>query len=295
MKKKILIIVGPTATGKSDLAVRLALKLKGEIVSADSRQVYKGLNIGSGKITKSEMQGVRHHLLDVANPKNRFSASDYKKLAENALQYINILKKLPIVVGGTGFYIDTLVGNTVLPEVPPNKKLREKLGKLTTEKLFKMLRKKDPARARSIDTHNRVRIIRALEIIEALGKVPPPNSKPKTTNYQFIWIGLNPEDIEKKIRIRLEKRLPGIIREVKRLHNQGLSWKRMYELGLEYRYISEYVRGNLSRAEATEKLFIEIRKYAKRQMTYWKRNKKIKWFSPKEYSEIEKYAQNMLG
>lgn len=291
MKKKILIIVGPTATGKSNLAVRLAKKFKGEIISADSRQVYKGLNIGSGKITKSEMRGVRHHLLNVANPKNRFSASDYQKLAGPILRYIVVQGRLPIVVGGTGFYIDTLTGNITLPEVPPNKKLREKLGKLSTEKLFKMLRKKDPARAQSVDTHNRVRIIRALEIVEALGKVPTANSKSKATNYQFTWIGLKPENIDKKIRIRLEKRFPGIIREVKRLHGQGLSWKRMYELGLEYRYVSEYVRGNLTREEAVEKLFTEIRRYAKRQMTYWKRNKKIEWFNPKEYREIESYLR----
>lgn len=296
-KPKVLVIVGPTSSGKSDLAVRLAKKFGGEIISADSRQVYKGLNIGSGKITKSEMQGVKHHLLNVIDPKKQFSASDYKKLAEEKLRLIEAQEKLPILVGGTGFYIDALTGATSLPEVPPNKKLREKLDKLSTEKLFKMLRAKDPTRAKTIDTHNRVRLIRALEIVATLGKVP--SYSPLPTPYSFIFIGikLDQETLDKKIRTRLEKRLPGIIREIKRLHNPpaggGLSWKRMFEFGLEYRYISLYVQGKLTKEEADEKLFTEIRRYAKRQMTYWKRNKKIKWFRPAEYKKIVTYLRNI--
>lgn len=311
MKQKVLVIVGPTTSGKSDLAVRLALRLRSgqakngcEVISADSRQVYKGLNIGSGKITKPETQGVKHYLLDVADPKKQFSASDYKKLAEERLQYINTLKKLPIVVGGTGFYIDTLTGAVNLPDVPPNKKLRAKLEKLSTDKLFKMLRKKDPKRALTIDTHNRVRIIRALEIVEVLGKVPDLNHyKLPTTNYKLLWIGIRPDNLDERIKIRLKKRWSGIVREVKRLHNQGLTWKRMYELGLEYRYVSLFVRGQLTREEACEKLFTEIRRYAKRQMTYWKKNRKIKWFTlskvvgfkPSEYKKIESYVRSVLG
>jgi tRNA dimethylallyltransferase len=294
-KRKVLVIVGPTSSGKSDLAVRLAKKFRGEVISADSRQVYKGLNSGTGKITRTEMKGVRHHLLDVAEPKSQFTASDFFMSTKKAIAEIVDRSNLPIVAGGTGFYIDTLAGLVNLPDVPPNKKLREKLGKLSTEKLFRMLRAKDPARAKTIDTHNRVRIIRALEIVEALGKVPT-RQPARSTSYKFIWVGLAPEDIDKKILLRLKRRWSGIVREVRRLLKQKkVSYKRMQELGLEYRYVSQYVKGKLTKEEAFEKLFTEIRRYAKRQMTYWKKNKKIKWFGPNEYRTIEKYVRNMLG
>src|SRR3990167_601980 len=172
MRQKIVVILGQTATGKSDLAVRLAKKFKGEVISADSRQVYKGLNIGTGKITKKEMRDVPHHLLSIANPKQQFSADLFVNKAKEALTMIYHSNHLPIVVGGTGFYIDALAGKISLPNVPPNKLLRKKLNKFSKEKLFKMLKKKDPRRARSIDRNNKVRLVRALEIVDALGKVP---------------------------------------------------------------------------------------------------------------------------
>ncbi len=305
--QKVLVIVGPTASGKSALAVRLALRLgsgqakklgyKGvEIISADSRQVYKGLNVGTGKITKAEMQGIPHHLLDVADPKKQFSVSDYKELAEKKLRNIITSKKLPIVVGGTGFYIDTLAGTISLPEVPPNKLLRKKLEKLSTERLFKMLKEKDSRRAKSIDPHNKVRLVRALEIVQALGKVPIGQHR-MLTKYKFIYIGLKSENLEKKIYKRLLKRIPGIIRETKKL-----SPKRAHELGLEYRFASLYLQGKLNKLDMVNKLNTAIRQYSRRQMTWFKRNKKIKWFTlskvegfkPEEYRKIEKYTTDML-
>lgn len=300
--KKALIIVGPTASGKSNLAVKLAKKFNGKVISADSRQVYKGLDIGTGKITKQEMEGVPHHLLDVANPKKQFSVAQYKTLATRSLQDIVISSKLPIIVGGTGLYIDALTGIVNFPDVGPNKKLREKLGKKSAEILFKILKTKDPRRARSIDPHNKIRLIRALEIIEALGYVP--NRQPRRlTNFDFIYIGLKPNDLDKRIYVRLLKRLEPMIREGQRLHKQGLTYKRMHELGLEYRYIALYLQNKLSREEIVEKLFTESRHYAKRQMTWFKRNKKIKWFNlnavegfkSEEYKQIEKYTRRMLG
>ncbi len=316
--KKVLVIVGPTASGKSDLAVRLAKKFNGEIISADSRQVYKGLNIGTGKITRKEMGGVPHHLLDVADPKIQFSAAEYKKLADNSLRYIVTNNKLPIVVGGTGFYIDALVGNITLPNVPPNKKLRERLGKKSNMALFKILEQKDPRRAKTIDPHNKVRLIRALEIVEDLGSVPPLGSL--ASKWGFIFIGLKPDNLEERIYQRLIKRLPGMIREGRKLHTQGLTYKRMHELGLEYRYVALYLQGKISKDEMVEKLNIAIRQYARRQMTWFsanseggkrhKRNRSIKWFTlsglsrassrevegfkPKEYKEIEKAIKNFL-
>lgn len=288
-KTKVLVIVGPTASGKSDLAIRLAKKLDGEVISADSRQVYKGLNIGSGKVTKSEMNGIPHHLLNVADPREVFSVAQYKKLAEPIVENIAKENKLPIIVGGTGFYIDALTGTTSLPEVGPNEKLRKRLEKLSAEELFKILKEKDPSRAKTIDAKNKVRLIRALEIIEALGKVP--KHEPTQSAYQLVYIGLRPLDIDERIKMRLEKRLAGIIRESKLLHSKGLSYKRMDELGLEYRYAALYLQGKLDKDEMREKLNTEIHRYAKRQMTWFKRNKKIKWFTPEESSQIEKYIK----
>jgi tRNA dimethylallyltransferase len=301
--KNVLVIVGPTASGKSDLAVKLAKKFNGEIISADSRQVYKGLNIGTGKITKKEMLGIPHHLLDVAEPKKSFDASQYKILAERAIENIESKNKLPIIVGGTGFYIDTLIGSISLPEVPPNKTLRAKLEMKSAEALFKILQKKDSARAKNIDPRNKVRIIRALEIIEALGKVPVLKQK---FDNKFVFIGINPtqEVLEKNIKIRLDSRIKkGMINEVKKLHANGLSWKRLHDLGLEYRYIGLFlqekpyqgdslVKTGDNKKQLKEVLFKEIRAYSKRQMTWFKRNKNIRWFEPKEQKLIETYIKN---
>ena len=169
---KVLAIVGPTASGKSALAVRLARRFGGEIISADSRQVYRGLDIGTGKITKREMYGIPHHLLDVADPRQQYSAGVYAKAAQKIVRYIVQKNKLPIIVGGTGFYIDAALGTIVLPEVPPNQKLRKELTKKTSGQLFTMLQKLDPSRAKAIDRQNPVRLIRAIEIAKVLGHVP---------------------------------------------------------------------------------------------------------------------------
>jgi tRNA dimethylallyltransferase len=279
-KPKVLVIVGPTASGKSDLAVELALRFNGEVISADSRQIYKGLDIGSGKITKKEMCGIPHHLLDVADPKKRFNVSEYKTLGEKALKQIVENKKLPIIVGGTGFYIDAITGRANLPEVPPNKNLREKLEKKTVGELFKILEKKDPQRAKNIDTKNKVRLIRALEIVDALGKVP--KRKPAPSPYSFIFIGLQPDKntLEQKIYHRLLERLPGMIREAKKLHKDGITYKRMEELGLEYRYLARFLQNKITKEKMVKELFKEIKHYSKRQYTWFKRNKKISWFQP---------------
>lgn len=291
-KKKVLVILGPTASGKSDLGVRLAKKFKGEVISADSRQVYKGLNVGTGKITRKEMLGVKHHLLDVVEPKKQFTVAQYQTLGQAALEQIYLKNRLPIVVGGTGFYIDALAQGVVLPDVPPNKKLRAKLAHKTNAYLFNLIRRKDPRRAGALDPNNKVRLIRAIEVVEALGKVPQLKSKP---NNNFIYVGLKPSDLDKRIKERLIKRLPGMIREGHRLREKGLSYKRMNELGLEYRYLALYLQGKLSKEEMSEKLYFAIRQFSKRQMTWFKRNKKIKWFKPEEYREIEKYIRAMLG
>lgn len=276
---KVLIIVGPTASGKSASAVRIAKERKGEIISADSRQVYRGLDIGTGKITKREMKGVRHHLLDVASPQRVFTAHDFVRLGRVAIDDIASRGKLPIICGGTGFYIDALLGRLSLAETPRNGKIRTRLASKTAAQLFAMLKKKDPRRARAMDTpserNNTVRLIRALEVAST-----SKTRKDIAPQYDAEWIGIDwPDEVLKqRIRKRLRDRMKsGMVSEARRLHAHGLSWKRMEELGLEYRYLSRYLRGLLSKREMREQLEKEIWQYAKRQRTYFKRNKDIRW------------------
>ncbi len=306
--QKILVILGPTASGKSALAVKLAKKFNGEIISADSRQVYRGLNIGTGKISKKEMRRVPHHLFDVANPKNRFSVVKYQRLARRAIAAITRRGHLPIICGGTGFYIEALTDNLVLPDVPPNEKLRARLRRETSETLLNMLMKLDPARAKTVDQKNPRRIIRAIEIAITLGKVPHLEARPPSGG-KVLKIGLTlpAEELKKKIAIRLFARMrAGMIAEATRLHKRGLSWKRMEELGLEYRYLALHLQnkthpndrsrsvGRVSKPEMITKLQTEIWRYAKRQMTWFKRDKRIKWFKPTEIKKIKKAVQVFL-
>lgn len=290
---KILVILGQTATGKSDFAVEIAKKTKGEIISADSRQVYKGMNLGTGKITKKEMSGVTHHLLDIVSPKKIFSVNDFQKLVNEKIDEMIKKNIILIICGGTGFYIDAIVNGTIFPEVPPDKMLREILEKKTKEKLFEMLIKLDSVRAKNIDKNNKVRLVRAIEIAKALGKVPPLCARPclAQSKYEVLKIGLTlpPEILKERIHIRLLSRIKkGMIKEVENLHKSGVSWKRLYSFGLEYRYVSLYLQKKLSKKEMTEKLNSEIWHYAKRQNTWFKRDKSIIWIDPRKKADKNK-------
>lgn len=268
---KIIVICGPTATGKSDYAVDLAKKVDGEIISADSRQVYTGLDIGSGKITKKEMKGVRHHLLDVANPKRVFSVAQYEKLGTKAINDILKRGKTPIICGGTGFYIDALVYEQNLPQVKPNAALRKTLEKLSTPELTQKLEALDPQRFETIDTHNRVRLIRAIEIATALGSVPKIT---RTKKYDIEWHYLDfPDDIlKKRIHVRLLKRMKtGMVAEVRKLHAEGVSWKRLESLGLEYRYLALYLQNKITKQEMLDSIERDSFHYVKRQRTWFKK------------------------
>jgi tRNA dimethylallyltransferase len=282
-KMKLIVILGPTASGKSDLAVGIARRFNGEIVSADSRQVYRKLNIGTGKITKREMKGVRHHLLDIASPTYQFSVTQYEKLATCAI--LNILKrgKIPILCGGAGFYIQCIVDNIIIPEVPPNVMLRKKLEKKDAAKLFAQLQKLDPRRAATIDIKNPARLVRAIEIADAIGAVPRLTKNPPPYDILQIGIAFSRTILNQKIEARLTARFKrGMITEARRLHAQGLSWKRMRELGLEYRALADFLTGKTTRAEMKTSLAREIYQYAKRQMTWFKRDKRIVWIGPSE-------------
>lgn len=294
-KPRVLAIVGQTATGKSALAVRIAKKINGEVISADSRQIYRGINISTGKITEKEMKNIAHHLLDVANLKNQFTVTKYKKLAERKIKEIIKRGKVPIIVGGTGFYVDAVTKGVVFPQVPPNKKLRKNLEKKPIIELIAELKKLDPRRAKNIDLKNRVRLVRATEIAKHLGNIPQPTEiKPL---YEFIKIGLKvPEEkLKKKIKLKLRKRIrSGMAIEIYNLRKNGVPWKRFLELGFDQKFIALYLRGEINEREMLAKLFQSNWRYAKRQMTWFKRDKEIKWFNPKEYKKIQEYLRKQL-
>lgn len=310
-RPKVLIIVGPTASGKSALGVALARKFSArgrsalggngaEIISADSRQVYRGLDIGTGKITNREMRGVPHHLLDVASPKRKFSAANFINDAKVAIANISQKGKVPMIVGGTGYYIDALVGRILVPDVPPNIKLRAELSKKTAVELYALLGQMDPRRARAMATlserNNKVRLIRALEIVAATGRVPAPTDTSQS-DFDTLWIGINPplKALENKIEKRLIARIKkGMIAEAVRLKKEGLSYKRMEELGLEYRSLARFLQKKITRQEMIEELKRDIRRYAKKQMMYWKRNTDIRWFPPTKKGLLEKTVRDWL-
>ena len=201
---KILAILGPTAVGKSDCAVELALYFNGEVISADSRQVYKGLDIGTGKITEEEMKGVPHYLLDVVSPKEQFTVADWKKDSLKAINTITERGRHPIVCGGTGLYIQSVVDNISFPEVLPNKPLREKLEKKTPDELSRLLSSLDPERAKMIDHNNPRRLIRAIEIATEMGYVPRITAEPLFGTLQ-IGLTLPREELKERIHLRLYK------------------------------------------------------------------------------------------
>ena len=286
-KERVIAVVGPTASGKSALAVEIARLVNGEIISADSRQVYTGLDIGTGKVTKREMLGVPHYMLDVINPKRAMSVVQYERLATRAVQDILKRGKVPIVCGGTGQYVDAVLTSASFPEVPPNAKLRKELEKLSTEKLFKKLAKLDPVRAETIDAKNPRRLIRAIEIATSLGSVP--ERAPATERYDTLYIGLAlpKEELAERIHKRLLARMrQGMLAEAKYLHEQGLSWKRMESLGLEYRFLAQFLQNKISKEELLDLLEIAIRQYSKRQIVWFKRNEKIRWFQPTETKKV---------
>jgi len=292
-RPKILVILGPTASGKSDLAVKLAQKFNGEIISADSRQVYKGMDLGSGKITRKEMKGIKHYLLDVASPKRQFSVSQFQKKAKEAIEKILKKGKLPIICGGSWFWIKVLIEDWELPEVKPDFKLRKKLQKKSEKELFSLLKKIAPQRAKEIDKENKVRLIRSLEI--ALNLLEFPKIK-KRKSFEVLKIGIDLpfEKLKKKILIRLKKRFKkGMVKEVKRLKESGLSWKKIESFGLEYRWIALYLQKKIDLKEMEEKLFKDILRFARKQINLFKKDKEVVWV--KNWQEAEKVVKKWLS
>lgn len=277
MMRKLIVVLGPTASGKSALGVQLARQFKGVILSADSRQVYRGMDVGTAKITKRGMRGVPHYLLDIASPKRQFTAAQFQQAAQR------VLKKIPsstpvFVVGGSPFYIEAITNPLPFPGVKPNPKLRRKLERRTAAQLFRQLRWRDPRRAAAIDPHNKRRLIRALEIMRALGRVPP---RPATSPFRILKLGLNPprQKLYQRIDRRVDQRSRGMLAETKQLHRAGLSWPRLDSFGLEYCWASRILQGQISRVDGWQRLKHDSHAFARRQLTWWRRDKKIQWIN----------------
>lgn len=270
--KKIIVVAGPTSSGKSDFAVDLALKVNGEVISADSRQIYRGLDIGTGKITEEEMKGVPHHMLDICDINERFSVAQFRDRVLPIIDDIIARGKTPILCGGTGYYIDAVIYENTLPNVPPTPSLEKALKDIPTEELFEQLKTKDSRRAKEIDQHNRVRIIRALEIINAVGKVPEQEKPTFRYDVEFYLLNPSKEVLEERVHKRLLKRFDaGMLQEMESLIAQGYDIGVLASKGIEYKWMAKYLEQEISYDELIEKLRIATWQYAKRQRTWNKK------------------------
>jgi tRNA dimethylallyltransferase len=297
MKPHLLVILGPTASGKSSCAVGLAQHFDGEVISADSRQVYRGLNIGTGKITPDETRGIPHHLLNVVGPTESFSVADFKRLADKTIRDVTERNRLPILAGGTGFYIQSIVDSVVPPEVPADEKRRRELEQKDTVELFALLTNLDPRRAATIEHDNPRRLIRAIEIAETLGHVPHMNLTFPTNYdksiYAILQIGLRvPEEtLKEQIRLRVTKRLEnGWQDEVRELMAHGVSTEKLREFGLGYAILAEQLH-----TDATEAVTSAEWQYAKRQLRWFKRDPRIVWVSYDDQKQIAKLVSAFLS
>lgn len=315
MPSTIICLVGPTSAGKSQLAILMAQKFSGEIVSVDSRQIYRGLNLGTSKIPVKRTGQIRlntkiikdslsfplltyknipHWAIDIASPKRQYSVANFQSYAKKIIAKIIKRKNLPILCGGSMHWFDAVVYNQQLPKTKPNLKLRKNLANFTSDELYTKLAKLDPVRAKNIDAKNPRRLIRALEIIHISGNaVKPLHSQPL---YDPIWIGLKPEMTELKTRIITQLQFAvrrGLIQEVKNLLAEGVSFNRLEKFGLEYKYVAWFLQNRINRMELEEQLGIKISQYAKRQLTWWKNNPAIHWFT--EPNSALEFADQMLA
>ena len=282
----LIVIVGPTAVGKTELSIALAERLDGEIVSADSRLFYRGMDIGTAKPTPAEQARVPHHLIDVTDPDDTWSLAVFQRAAMEAIAAVHGRSRLPFLVGGTGLYIRAIVDGYQLVDVPPNDQLRAELESLPLKELVGRLESIDTEAAGRIDKSNRRRLTRAIEIASA----GYANSAARKTSprYDCLQLGLTwpreilVERIEKRLRERLAN---GMIEEVAGLRSRGVSDLRLDKLGLEYRYVARYLRGELRTLdELSTQLGIAIRQFAKEQLTWYKRDSRIIWLDPfKDY------------
>jgi len=293
-KQKVLVIAGPTASGKTTLSVKLAKKFSGEVISADSRQVYKTLDIGTGKITKQEMQDVPHYLIDMVEPTEIYNVDDFKRDGEKAITTIISHGNLPIIAGGTFFYVDTLLGKINPPSVPPNPVLRAKLETLSAEELYNELRERDHRRAAEMDPQNKRRLIRALEIVSVIGKVP---AIPADEPYDVLTIGIitEKEALRARFKQRAEEWLEqGFMDEIKSLLASDIPRQRLQEIGFEYLLAIELFEEKITTEEFLQKFIEKNWQYAKRQIAWLKRDESILWFKADESENINMAIQDFV-
>lgn len=278
-KIKVIAIVGATASGKTAYSIELAKKINGEIISADSRLVYKGFDIGTAKPTIEERDGIPHHLIDIVEPEFDYSAGIYKQDAKEKISEISGRGHIPIIVGGTGLYIDILLKNFTLPQIASNRELRNELYNLDIEELYQMLKEKDSKAADNIDKNDRKKIVRAIEIIDTTGKTLEESRGIENSEYEVEWIGRNfdrktlYERIDKRVDLMIEA---GLLEETKNLLDKhGRIPNLINTIG--YREIIGYIANKYSLEEAKELLKKNTRNYAKRQLTWFRKNQEIKW------------------
>ena len=285
-KPKVVVICGPTASGKTALSIELAKRINGEIISGDSMQIYKDMDIGTAKPTKEEMQGIRHYLIDFVEPSKRYSVAEFKKDAENAIEEILKKGKVPIIVGGTGLYIDSLIYGIEYQDIKIDEKYRKELEKRAEveglQKLYEEAYNIDSRAAEKISKNDKKRIIRILEIYKATGKTKTEQeieSRKKESKYDYIVFAINMdrqklyERINKRVDIMIEQ---GLIEEVENLLKKYNKFPTAMQ-GLGYKEVVEYLDGKVTKEEMIEKIKMETRRFAKRQITWFKKNKQIIW------------------
>ena len=299
-KEQVIVICGPTASGKTGLSIELAKKINGEIVSADSMQIYKGMNIGTAKPTPEEMQGIKHYLIDFISPDERYSVADYKKDAKKAIKEIIDKGKTPIVVGGTGLYVDSLIYEIEYPEIEFDEEYRKELEKIVDEKgleyVYEKAKEIDPQAIEKISKNDAKRILRILEIYHATGKNKTEQeieSRKKEVEYDYKVYAINwdRETLYERINKRVDNMIEqGLIEEVEKISKKYNKFPTAMQ-GLGYKEVVEYLKGNCTKEEMIEKIKKETRHYAKRQLTWFRKNKQTIWLDGEKLTE---YNVNLI-
>jgi len=301
MESKLIIILGPTASGKTELAIKLAQKFNGEIISADSRQIYRGMNIGTAK--PIDKGGIPHYLIDVVNPDEEWTLAQFQRMAKEKIEDIQQQGKIPFLVGGTGLYIQAVVDNLEIPKVAPSQALRKKLEQKSTQELFEDLKRLDSKTAETIDSKNKRRLIRALEVIIISRASFVSAKKIGESLFETLQIGIriSQEKIYKRIDKRVEEQIEqGLESEVRRIYeelSQKLPEEKIWQLpsmsGICYQEFKNYFEGKINLAEVIRLIKLHNRQYARKQMTWFKRDKRIHWVEKLE--EVEELIRDLLS
>lgn len=308
-KQNLLVIIGPTAVGKTKLSIEMAKQYNGEIISGDSMQIYRGMDIGTAKVTKNEMDGIPHYLIDIKEPSENFSVAEFQHLVRDRINEIAKKGKLPIIVGGTGLYIQSVIYDYQFSDVPGNEafrhKLEEKVKEIGNEALYKELQEVDPESAAQIHPNNVRRVIRALEIFHLTGKTmhefQSTQQRDLLYNTALVGLTMDREKLYERINTRVDLMLDeGLLKEVTGLHQQGLRGCQSVQ-AIGYKEIYDYLDGKIPLEEAVENLKQNSRRYAKRQLTWFRNKMDVQWYDmtdvnnfSKKIAEISHYVEGKL-